>query len=446
MAEARSARQPGSGDANSLIMAEEFTIPESPDMVAIAASQQVDRDRLWQRLMEMAALGATNTGGVNRQALSDEDIAARALLRSWGAELGLEASVDAIGNLFLRLPGKRVDTAPILSGSHLDSQPCGGKFDGTYGVLAALEAVEAMRSAGVEPVRSVEIVAWTNEEGSRFAPGMMGSTVFAGARDLDTVLAVRDEDGTSVGEALARMLDVELDVPRRELGARPAAFIEAHIEQGPVLEAAGRTVGIVKGIAGKRIFRATVTGEKGHAGTVPQRDRKDALVSAAAIVVAIDDALAAHGEEVKYTVGRFDVEPNAPSVIPAEVCFSIDLRHPDANSLTKLGDRIGKLCEQNSRGCKVILNELSHDPPLDFPVSLRALVRNSSAAVGIPSMDIYSGAGHDARHLHYLCPTGMIFVPSRAGISHSEEEWTEPDHLAGGARVLTAVLATLAAR
>ncbi|MCZ6862935.1 MAG: M20 family metallo-hydrolase [Alphaproteobacteria bacterium] len=427
-------------------MAEDIAIPQGPNKAAIAVSRHVDQDRLWRRLMEMATHGATDNGGVNRQALSNEDIAARALLRSWGAELGLQASVDAIGNLFLRLPGKREDAAPILSGSHLDSQPCGGKFDGSYGVLAALEGVEAMRSAGIEPVRSVEIVAWTNEEGSRFAPGMMGSTVFAGARDLDRVLAVRGKDGTSVGEALARMLEVESDLPRRKLGVRPAAFIEAHIEQGPVLEAEGRIVGVVKGIAGKRVFGVSVTGEKGHAGTVPQRRRKDAMIAAARMVAAIDDALAAKGEDVKFTVGRFEVEPNAPSVIPSEVRFSIDLRHPDANSLTKLGDWIGNLCEENRRNCEVTVDELSHDPPLDFPEPMRAFIGASSTTLGIPSMEIYSGSGHDARHLHYLCPTGMIFVPSRGGISHSEEEWTEPDHLADGARTLTVVLATLATR
>ena len=425
-------------------MAGDFVLPEHPDATAIAAAARIDQNRLWSRLMEMATHGATDAGGVNRQALSDADIAARALLRSWGAELGLEASVDAIGNLFLRLPGKQDGAAPVLSGSHLDSQPTGGKFDGAYGVLAALEAVAAMRSAGIEPARPVDVVAWTNEEGSRFAPGMMGSTVFAGARDLDTVLAVRDGEGTTVGEALARVLDAERDVPRRDLGGRPVAFVEAHIEQGPVLEAAGETVGVVTGIEGKHVFRVTVTGKTGHAGTVPQGERQDAVIVAAAMVTALGNAVKAGGRGAKFTVGMFNVHPNAPSVIPGEVQFSIDLRHADAAKLSELGDGIVRLCGENGLGCEVDVIELSHDAPLDFSQPMRAFIAASSGALAIPSMDVFSGAGHDARHLHYLCPTGMIFVPSQGGISHSEEEWTNPGHLADGARVLTAVLATLA--
>ena len=425
-------------------MAGDFVLPQRPGAAAVAAAEGVDGDRLWARLMEMAAHGATEAGGVNRQALSDADIAARALLRSWGAELGLEASVDPIGNLFLRLPGKDDGAAPVLSGSHLDSQPTGGKFDGAYGVLAALEAVEAMQGAGIEPARPIEIVAWTNEEGSRFSPGMMGSTVFTGARELDTVLAARDGEGTTVGAALARVLDAEGDVPKRQLGGRPAAFVEAHIEQGPVLEAAGKSVGVVTGIEGKRVFRVTVIGKMGHAGTVPQGERQDAVIAAAAMVTAIGDAVAADGRGAKFTVGMFNVHPNAPSVIPAKVHFSVDMRHADAVKLSALGDGIVRLCGENGMGCEVDVNELSHDAPLDFCQPMRSLIGAGSGALAIPSMDVFSGAGHDARHLHYLCPTGMIFVPSRGGISHSEDEWTEPGHLADGARVLTAVLATLA--
>jgi len=423
-----------------------FAIPERPVAAAIAASERVDEDRLWQRLMDMSAHGAIENDGVNRQALSEADIEARAHLRSLGADAGLTASVDAIGNLFLRLSGKRAEAAPVLSGSHLDSQPTGGRFDGVYGVLAALEAVEAMREAGIEPERPVEIVAWTNEEGSRFAPGMMGSTVFAGARDLDSMLAVRDENGVSVAEALATVRASEPDLPQRDGADRPAAFIEAHIEQGPVLEAKGRTVGVVQGIEGKRVFRVTVTGELGHPGTVPQAQRRDAVIAATAMVTAIGDAVTANDERAKFAVGMFTVEPNAPSVIPAEVRFSIDLRHSDAAALVRLGDRIPALCEDNRRGCDVVVRELSHDPPLVFPKPMQSLIRTASAAVGIPSLDIFSGAGHDARHLHYHCPTGMIFVPSRGGISHSVEEWSDPEHLAAGARVLAAVLVSLATR
>ena len=394
--------------------------------------------------MALARHGAIAEGGVDRPALSDADAAARATLRDWAAAIGLEPSVDAIGNLFLRLPGRDPDAPPVLTGSHLDSQPTGGRFDGVYGVLAGLEAVEAIVAAGLRPRRPIDVVAWTNEEGGRFAPGMMGSAVFAGRRVLADMLAIEDADGVSVGAALEVLLAREGSLPRRPLGGPAAAYVEAHIEQGPVLEAAGFAAGVVAGIQGKRTFRVTVTGEEAHAGTTPQGGRKDALSAAVAIIAALERAMMTGGDAVMFTIGRLTVAPNVPSVVPAEAVFSIDLRHPESAVLTALGDRIPDICADHRGPCAAAVVELTNEPSLDFPAALCDLIRAAAGAVAVPVMDITSAAGHDARYLHQVCPAGMIFVPCHLGISHNVAESAAPGDLAAGARILTAALLTLA--
>ncbi|SLN75477.1 Zn-dependent hydrolase [Oceanibacterium hippocampi] len=403
-------------------------------------SRFVDQDRLWRRHEELARFGATARGGVNRQALSPEDAAARLQLVDWARPLGLTAKSDAVGNLFLVLKGRDAALSPVLSGSHIDSQPTGGRFDGAYGVLAALEAVEALLAAGLRPRRSIEVVAWMNEEGSRYAPGMMGSAAFAGARSLADILAVRDADGVSVEAALACMPSFPpVDLPR------PVhAYVEAHIEQGPVLEREGFPVGIVTGIQGKRTYRVTVTGEEAHAGTAPRGERRDALFAAMDIVSALRRLTDDPEGLVRFTVGAFTVRPNAPSVVPSSVVFSIDLRHYDAGILASLGDRVETVCETNAGVCHVAVEELSRADPKSFPVSMRDRIRAAAGALGIPHRDLPSAAGHDAGYLHLACETGMIFVPCRDGVSHREDEWAEPAALADGARVLTETLAGLA--
>ncbi|SAL00769.1 hydantoinase/carbamoylase family amidase [Caballeronia ptereochthonis] len=410
------------------------------------ASTFVDEKRLAGRLAAMARIGATEKGGVNRQALSKEDAEAQRQLVDWGNSLGLKPSVDAIGNLFLRLEGTDPSAAPVLSGSHLDSQPTGGRFDGVYGVLAAFEAVEAIIASGARPRASIDIVAWMNEEGSRFAPGMMGSAVFAGARELDTVLAVADATGVTVEKALADVRESLRDVPERWLGERAAAYVEAHIEQGPQLEKEGLTIGVVTGIQGKRTFKVRVDGEAAHAGTSTRAERKDALLAAIAMVRALADALHDAEDIVKFTVGRFDVKPSAPSVVPSSVDFSIDLRHPDSQVLQALGDKVRPLCEAHAGVCAVQVTELSTAMSLEFPASLRGLIRDAAARLDLPHRDILSTAGHDARYLHPVCPTGMIFVPSHLGLTHCEAEFTSSADLAAGARVLAEVLIELACR
>jgi N-carbamoyl-L-amino-acid hydrolase len=408
--------------------------------VTAEAAAGVNEARLWERHLRMARHGATRAGGVNRQALSEQEFAAWRELIAWARALGLAPSTDAIGNLFLCLEAGDVDAPPVLSGSHLDSQPTGGKFDGVYGVLAALEAVQSIIEARIALRRPIEIVAWMNEEGSRFAPGMMGSSAFTGAASAEDYYPLRDAEGTSVADGLASARTAFPDLPLRPLRRPIAAYIEAHIEQGPVLERAGRTIGVVTSIQGKQTFRVAVRGEEAHAGTTPQRDRKDALLAAVNMIHALSRDFRDDEDLTKFTVGRLIVEPNAPSVVPSTATFSIDVRHPDSGVLIDLGNRIPEMCRAHAAPCQVEVARLTSAPSLEFPEEMRAAIADSARKLGIPAMELPSAAGHDARFLHAVCPTGMIFVPCKDGISHNEAESATSADLAAGARVLADVI------
>lgn len=398
-------------------------------------SERVSKTRLWDRLMALARFGARDDGGVDRQALTDAEIPARAQMIAWGRELGLSPFTDAAANMFLRMEGLEPALPPVLTGSHIDSQPTGGKFDGAYGVLAALEAVQAMREAGLVPHRSIEVVAWTNEEGSRFSPGMTGSDLFTGTKKLSELIDNRDAAGTRLEDALAHILNADDGVPHRPLGFPVAAFLEAHIEQGPLLERARLPVGVVTGIQGTRRYRVRVHGEAAHAGTAERHERKDALMAAVRMIAEIDKAATDPGD-TKLTVGLFEVTPNAPSVVPAEVLFSIDLRHPDDEIVDRVDARIRQIVAAEQSPCHAELWQIQHSPSLTFHPNIRSHIAAAAQQNAIKYQDIYSAAGHDARQLHYVCPTGMIFVPCRDGISHNPAEWCEPDDLVAGARVL----------
>lgn len=398
-------------------------------------SDRVDGSRLWNRLMDLARFGAREDGGVDRQTLTEAEIAARAQLIDWGRTLGLTPFTDAAANLFLRLEGSDPTLPPVLTGSHIDSQPTGGKFDGALGVLAAFEAVQAMCDAGLSPRRPIEIVAWTNEEGSRFSPGMTGSDLFTGARALDDLRNNQDSAGVRLEDALAHELAADVDVAHRPFELPVAAFVEAHIEQGPLLERAKISVGVVTGIQGTRRYRVRVIGEAAHAGTAERHERKDALMAAVRMIAAIDSA-AMDPADTKLTVGLFEVTPNAPSVVPSEVYFSIDLRHPENVTVDAMDLRIRELIETHRGPCRVELKQIQHSPSLQFDPWIRARIAAAAEAIGIAHQDIYSAAGHDARQLHYVCPTGMIFVPCRDGVSHNPAEWAEPSDLTAGTRVL----------
>ena len=405
---------------------------------------RIDAARLWERHQRLARHGATADGGVNRQALSGEEFAAWRELVGWAREAGLAAFTDPAGNLFLRLEGTDTEAAPVLTGSHLDSQPSGGKFDGVFGVLAGLEAAQSIRAAGIALRRPLEIVAWMNEEGSRFVPGMMGSAAFTGAAQLDDFLPISDASGISVRDGLAALHAAFPDLPSRRLERPVAAYVEAHIEQGPLLEREGCTIGVVTGIQGKRTFRVTVRGEETHAGTSAPRERKDALLAAVRMIAALDAAMRDGDDIVKFTVGRLDVTPNAPSVVAGTAVFSIDLRHVDSAILAALGDRIAGICAAHAGPCSVDVAEITRASSLAFTESMTQLVRDTAASLALPAMDIYSAAGHDARFLHAVCPTGMIFVPCKDGISHNPRESATPEDLAAGTRVLAEVLVKLA--
>jgi N-carbamoyl-L-amino-acid hydrolase len=407
-------------------------------------SQNVCAERLNLRLEAMAQFGATEKGGVNRQALSAEDLQAQLQMIRWAAELGFQPSTDPAGNLFIRCEGTDPSLAPVLTGSHLDSQPTGGRFDGVYGVLAALEAVQAIRDADLRPRRSIEIVSWMNEEGSRFAPGMMGSRAYADPTSLSEILATTDAHGVSVARALAVVHDGLGNIPHRMLGGRPHAYIETHIEQGPELERQNATIGIVTGIQGKRTFRVNVVGEAAHAGTSRRAERKDALMAAVRAIGALGQQFDDHADVVKFTVGRLTVEPNAPSVVPSDVTFSIDLRHPDSIELNRLGNLVAPVCEAHVAPCSVSVKELSTAMSIEFALHLRDRIRRAAGRLEIAHLDILSAAGHDARYLSEACASAMIFVPSHQGITHNEAEFTSLDDLVDGTRVLADVLCELA--
>lgn len=410
-----------------------------------AVAARVDEARLWRRHLDMAAIGALPNGGVDRPALSALDAQARRLLAEWGRARGYAVSQDPIGNLFLRRPGRDAGAAPVMTGSHLDTQPRGGRFDGVYGVLAGLEAMQAMDEAGLEARRPVELVAWTNEEGARFQPGCAGSAAFSGDVPLETILAAADRGGTTVREALAAVLASQPDLPMRPLGFPVHAYVEAHIEQGPRLEAEGKTIGAVTGIQGSRWFEVEVVGEEAHAGTTPMAVRRDALASALAMVAALRRLMADPADVVRFNVGRFDVMPGSPNTVPGRVVFTIDFRHPEREVLARLGDRVEETCRAEAGPCAVSVRETTTTPPVAFPPDMVERVRAAAERLGLTWLVMPSGAGHDARHMAGVCPTAMVFVPCERGISHNEAENASPADLAAGARVLAEVLAELAA-
>jgi beta-ureidopropionase / N-carbamoyl-L-amino-acid hydrolase len=423
----------------------------SPNPAAAAAA--VSEARQWDRLMAMARLGAipgTNGAeGVNRACLTPLDREARRLLLSWAMPLGLKPSVDALGNLFLRLEGTDPGAAPVVTGSHMDTQPNGGRFDGIYGVIAGLEASQALQEAGVRPRRPVEVVAWTNEEGGRFAPGCMGSMAYAGFRPRDTWDAVEDPEGIRFGDALREHLAAESDIPRRPLGVveggpRPHAYVEAHIEQGPRLEAEGRDIGVVTGIQGSRWFVVEITGETAHAGTAPLSLRRDAVQDMLRAVEALNALMEDPTDVLRFTVGRIEVSPNTSNSVADRVRFTIDFRHPSKEVLLGRGDAIESTIRGAVRNCGVAVTERFHAPPVEFDPLVSGTVERAAAALGLARLSMPSGAFHDAQFMVPVCPTGMIFVPCRKGISHNPAEYSEPGQLARGTQVLASVLAELA--
>jgi N-carbamoyl-L-amino-acid hydrolase len=410
-----------------------------------AAALRIDGARLWQSLMALARVGATAKGGVCRLALSDADREGRDLVVSWAREAGLAVTVDAIGNVFMRREGRagrNPALPPVMAGSHIDTQPTGGKFDGNYGVLAALEVVRTLNDHHVETDAPIEVAFWTNEEGSRFVPVMMGSGVFAGAVPLEHAWAAVDLEGRTVRAELERIGYLGTEAP----GRHPVgAYFEAHIEQGPVLEDAGITIGAVTGVLGIRWYDCTVTGMEAHAGPTPMALRRDALQVATTLMQEVPAIAARHPPNSttgRGTVGQVLVHPNSRNVIPGRVRFSVDLRNA-SDALCDATDADLRECAARlaaESGLEIELQPVSGYPAQPFDAGCIAAVEAAASRLGHRCMRIVSGAGHDAVYMARLAPTGMIFVPCKDGISHNEIEDARPEHLAAGCDVLLQVM------
>ena len=394
---------------------------------------RINGDRLWQSLMELARIGATPKGGVRRLTLTDLDRQARDLFARWAREAGLSLEVDPVGNMFARRAGADPDAAPVAMGSHLDSQPSGGKFDGAYGVMAGLEVLRTLNDAGIKTRAPLEVVSWTNEEGSRFTPVMMGSGVFAGVFPLGHVLGQKDLDDTTVEDALKSIGYAGEARPHR-LGA----YFEAHIEQGPVLEETKTTIGVVQGALGQRWFDAVITGQDAHAGPTPMHLRKDALIAASRLVLEVNRIALAFPDYARGTVGHMQVRPNSRNVVPGEVRMSVEFRSQKDATLTAMVAELRSSLKAIEAECRVgiELAEVTYFPPCQFDASMVDSVRDAAGALGYTRRDIVSGAGHDAVYVARIAPTAMIFVPCEGGISHNESESATPEDLAAGCNVL----------
>jgi beta-ureidopropionase / N-carbamoyl-L-amino-acid hydrolase len=394
---------------------------------------KIDAERLWGGLMETAAIGATPKGGICRLTLTDLDRAVRDWFRSQAQALGCRVTVDDMGVMFARRDGQH-DVPPIAMGSHLDTQPTGGKFDGVLGVLGALEALRALVEAGYETHAPIEVINWTNEEGSRFAPAMIASGVFGGVFTRDWAAARTDRAGVRFGEALEA---IGYRGGER-CGAHPlSAFFELHIEQGPILEAEAKEIGVVTGVQGMRWFEATIVGQESHTGTTPMDRRKNALLGAARLIERVD-AVARAKPRAVGTVGLMEVKPNSRNVVPGEVFLTIDLRHPETAVLDAMERAVMQAVREvcDPLGLAGTVTKIWDEPPTRFDPGCIAAVRRAAETSGYSFRDMVSGAGHDSVYVARVAPAAMIFVPCRDGISHNEAEFSSKEQCAAGAQVL----------
>jgi len=393
----------------------------------------INGERLWASLMDLALVGGTPKGGVRRITLTQTDREGRDLFVRWARDAGLTVRWDAVGNIFARRPGSDPLAAPVVMGSHLDSQPSGGKFDGAYGVMAGLEVVRTLNERRIATRAPIEVASWTNEEGSRFVPVMMGSGVFAGAFRVEHVLAAKDTDGISAGQAL-KDIGYAGDAPVHEIDA----YFEAHIEQGPVLEDTRTTIGVVQGALGQRWFDVAFTGQDAHAGPTPMELRHDALIAASRLVLEVSRIAQTYPEYARGTVGYMQVKPNSRNVVPGEVRMSVDLRSSDDATLRSMADDLTTTARKLALDCRVDVQvrEVVYFPPCRFAPELVDSVRQCAQALDLTHRDIVSGAAHDAVYIARVAPTAMIFVPCEGGISHNELENARPEDLAAGCDVL----------
>jgi N-carbamoyl-L-amino-acid hydrolase len=398
-------------------------------------NNKINGQRLWDSLMEMGKIGGTAKGGVCRLALTDLDKEGRDLFVDWCEDAGCTVRVDTMGNIFARRAGKDNSLPPVVMGSHLDTQPTGGKFDGIYGVLSGLEVIRSLNDHNIETLAPIEASVWTNEEGSRFPPAMVASGVFAGVFDLEYGLSRADLDGKTMGEELSRIgYAGEVECGNREF----KAFFEAHIEQGPILENEKKTIGIVTDAQGQRWYEVTLTGQESHAGPTPMLSRKDALLGAAKIIDQVNRIGLDNQPSACSTVGLLQVFPNSRNVIPGEVFFTIDFRHPNDQILAGMDHELREISQRiaSDLGLEMKFEQIWHSPPVPFNKSCVDSVRKAAETSGYSHQDIISGAGHDACYISRVAPTAMVFVPCENGISHNEAENADPADLAAGCDVL----------
>ncbi|MCH9691765.1 MAG: Zn-dependent hydrolase [Gammaproteobacteria bacterium] len=396
---------------------------------------RIDGARLWARLMEMARIGATAAGGCNRQALTDEDRQGRDLFIRWCREIGCEIRIDAMGNIFARRAGVKPTLPAVITGSHLDTQPTGGKFDGVYGVLAGLEVLHTLHQHKVQTEAALEVVVWTNEEGARFSPAMIGSGVWSGAFSLEYGHNCTDKAGFTIGEELERIGYAGT------VAASPmpiAAAFEVHIEQGPILEAEGKVIGVVTGVQGIRWYDVIFHGEPCHAGPTPMRDRRDPVQALMYLCERLYGEVKAYSEEARITCGDLRAEPGSRNTVPEKVVLALDLRHPQSQGLEHLHRSLYRLAKQiqKTTGVTIDVREEWHSPPVKFNPHCIAAVASAAAELGYSHREIVSGAGHDSVYVSRVAPASMIFVPCAGGLSHNEAESAESVHLEAGANVL----------
>jgi beta-ureidopropionase / N-carbamoyl-L-amino-acid hydrolase len=404
---------------------------------------RVDGHRLWSALMEIGLIGETPGGGCRRPALSEEDGRARDLFRRWALEAGCTVTIDGIGNIFARREGTDGTAAPVAIGSHLDTVPTGGKFDGVYGVMAGLEVLRRLRDLDLATRLPIEVIVWTNEEGARFSPMTMGSSVFTGAMTLDFALSRQDSSGLSVGEALQR-IGYAGETP---VGGRPfAAYLETHIEQGPLLKESGEQIGVVTGSFKARYFVATIKGQAAHVGPTPMEQRHDAMVGAAALTLEIDRIGRSRGRNGRSNAPYLELYPNVRGVIPEKVWLSCDVRHPNADEALVMERELREACRRvaRERGVAIDLEQYFEFGPIHCDPSMTTMIRDTAKALAFSHRDILTVASHDAVPMMDYCPTALFFVPSETGISHNEMEFSTPTQCRDGADVLLNAVLKLA--
>ncbi|MZI95995.1 hydantoinase/carbamoylase family amidase [Vibrio sp. CAIM 722] len=406
-------------------------------------SLRINLDRLESFLTQMATIGATSKGGCNRQALTDLDRRGRDLFITWCKKIGGHARLDELGNLFVRFAGKDNGLDPIFLGSHLDTQPTGGKYDGVYGVLAALEVMYTLKENGITLAHPIDLAVWCNEEGARFSPAMAGSGVFSGQLEKQAIYHAKDLQGVSYYDAL---------VSSQQLGELPCvafpffASLELHIEQGPILESTNTSIGIVTGVQGMNWYEITLEGKSVHAGPTPMHMRQDPVLGFAKLTQDIYSRVTDYGDQARVTIGTIQTEPSSPNTVPENVTFTLDLRHPDQTTLQFMSDEILSLCKTYQADLTTYVRTLWLSPAVQFSQQCIDAIQSATEQLEIDAQPIVSGAGHDSVYLSKVGPTGMIFIPCKDGLSHNEEEHAYPQWIQDGANVLLHSLLHLTTR